>query len=413
MTQLHRHRRRATPLFCAVLALSPLTSLAQDAGQLISSDRFQADWLPGHADQTYKLTYATTDLHQRPALATGLVMLPSGPAPAGGWPVVSWAHGTQGTADRCAPSAGGPTQPARDAAYLGLFLQQGYAIVASDFQGLGSPGEHAYLHGPSVAHNIVDMVKASQQLNAALPVTRQLAPRWVSVGYSQGAGAAVYAASVATELGGPALDFRGAVGTGTPAWVNLTTRGLGPGSTQQLGAGGTAYLTYLINGLIQADPRIADLLTDVGRARLAQARQLCLAELTRELEGVTLAEYFHTPLSTLPGITTTLDSYLAMPLRGFDQPLLLAHGSADTDVAYLGALLYGLVLGINQQPLRFRSYPATHSESLHAASADVLAFVDARLGTLPGTALPGWNVSPADIARASDGIDTLPQDALR
>jgi hypothetical protein len=137
------------------------------------------------------------------------------------------------------------------------------------------------------------------------------------------------------------------------------------------------------------------------------------AELTRELEGVTLAEYFHTPLSTLPGITTTLDRYLAMPLRGFDQPLLLAHGSADTDVVYLGALLYGLVLGINQQPLRFRSYPATHSESLHAASADVLAFVGARLRTMPGAALPGWTVSAADIFRASDGIDTLPQDALR
>lgn len=410
MASFPRYSRRAAALLSLAL---PLSALAQTPGALVSVDRFQATWLPHQAGQVYKVSYGTTDLHQRPALSTGLVLLPTGAAPAGGWPVVSWAHGTQGIADPCAPSVSGPFQPARDAAYLGQFLQQGYAVVASDFQGLGSPGEHAYLHGPSVARNIVDMVGASQQLNATLPPGQRLSTRWVSVGHSQGAGAAIHAASVATRLGGPSLDFRGAVGTGTPAWVNLTTRGLGPDATEQLGAGVNAYMSYLINGLIQAEPRIEGLLTDLGRQRLAMARQLCLADLTRALDGATLAEYFHTPLTAIPGIGAVLDAYMGMPLRGFDQPFLLAHGTRDTDVRYLGTLLYGLVLALHQQPVRFRSYPVTNAETLQAASADAVAFVNARLADTPSVPLPGWNVSTADITAAGAGIDALPDDALR
>lgn len=413
MAPFSRYTRRALALLALTLPLYALPARAQTPGELVSAQRFHADWLPHQAARVYKVSYGTSDLHRRPALSTGLVFLPAGAAPPGGWPVVSWAHGTQGIADRCAPSVSGPFQPARDAAYLGQFLQQGYAVVASDFQGLGSPGEHAYLHGPSVARNIVDMVSASQQLSAALPARQRLSARWVSVGHSQGAGAAIHAASVATALGGPSLDFRGAVGTGTPAWVNLTTRGLGPDATGQLGAAVNAYMSYLITGLIQADPRIDGLLTDVGRQRLAMARQLCLADLTRELEGATLAEYFHTPLSTLPGIGAVLDDYLGMPLRGFDQPFLLAHGMRDTDVSYHGTLLYGLVLALHRQPVRFRSYRATHAETLQAASADALAFVNARFADVPAASLPGWNVSAADIRAASDGIDALPDDALR
>lgn len=36
--------------------------------------------------------------------ATSLVFTPNTPAPAGGWPIVVWAHGTTGVADACAPS---------------------------------------------------------------------------------------------------------------------------------------------------------------------------------------------------------------------------------------------------------------------------------------------------------------------
>ena len=41
--------------------------------------------------------------HRDPAV-TGVISYPTAPAPHGGWPVVSWAHGTSGLASPCAPS---------------------------------------------------------------------------------------------------------------------------------------------------------------------------------------------------------------------------------------------------------------------------------------------------------------------
>jgi aryl-alcohol dehydrogenase-like predicted oxidoreductase len=55
----------------------------------------------------------------------------------------AWAHGTIGTADVCAPSWAGRSE--RDITYLNHWLDQGYAVLASDYQGLGTPGGHPYL----------------------------------------------------------------------------------------------------------------------------------------------------------------------------------------------------------------------------------------------------------------------------
>lgn len=68
---------------------------------------------------------------------TGAVFLPKGPAPRGGWPVVVWAHGTVGVATQCAPSLN--PRSSRDQQYLNTWLSLGFAVVAPDYAGLGSP----------------------------------------------------------------------------------------------------------------------------------------------------------------------------------------------------------------------------------------------------------------------------------
>ena len=161
----------------------------------------------------------TTNARGKRALSTGTLFLPKGRAPRGGWPVLSWAHGTSGLGDRCAPSVVGPALPRRDRPYLANWMREGYAIVASDYAGLGTPGLTAYLNGRSEAHNIVDIVKAGRAYARRLSPRSRLARKWVVVGQSQGAGAAIYTARYATRFGGRALDYRGAVGTGTPAYI--------------------------------------------------------------------------------------------------------------------------------------------------------------------------------------------------
>jgi len=71
---------------------------------------------------------------------SGTLYLPKGEPPAGGWPLVAWAHGTLGVADVCAPSWA--MHCPRDATYLNRWLTHGFAVVATDYQGLGGPGPH-------------------------------------------------------------------------------------------------------------------------------------------------------------------------------------------------------------------------------------------------------------------------------
>ncbi|KAF1014536.1 MAG: hypothetical protein GAK31_02022 [Stenotrophomonas maltophilia] len=169
---------RPALLAASLLALGGAANAAQP-GDLISATPLQAHWVPSQAAQTYRLLYRTPNHHGTLEQGTGPLYLPHGPAPAGGWPVVSWAHGTQGVADHCAPSVSGPSQPERDGRFLDQFLTRGYAVAAVDYQGLGGPGSHAYLHVRTAADSSLDLLTASHRF---LP-NGQLSPRWVAVGF--------------------------------------------------------------------------------------------------------------------------------------------------------------------------------------------------------------------------------------
>ena len=92
-------------------------------------------WIPGAANAS-KLTYWSTGPLNRPALSTGALFLPPGDPPEGGWPVISWAHGTVGISDQCAPTVTGTV----GSPYLTNWLSQGYAIVATDYVGTRHAG---------------------------------------------------------------------------------------------------------------------------------------------------------------------------------------------------------------------------------------------------------------------------------
>lgn len=354
-----------------------------DTGSVVSSRPLASQfWVPGSADATV-LTYVTTDAFGHKALSTGTVFIPKGTAPPGGWPVISWAHGTSGIGDDCAPSVRGPGLPERDLPYLARWMQQGYAIVASDYAGLGTPGLHAYLDGRTTAHNVVDMVRAGREFSATLPVAQRLSRSWAAVGQSQGGGAAIYTARYATEFGGPALDYRGAVGTGTPAYIERLVQIAGPGVppvaiTPSL----TAYLSYITAGLRYAHPELGidRILTPTGRKYVALAETQCVGEFEEQLRGVSVGDYFSAPLTSLPKFSATLAEYLGMPEKGFDKPFFMGHGLLDTDVPYPTTAAYAAALTANGQPVTFRTYPSDHSGTLVRSQADTIPFLNRLFG---------------------------------
>jgi hypothetical protein len=108
----------------------------------------------------YRVLYRSTRPDGVPIAVSGVVIIPQGPPPAGGPPIVAWAHPTTGIVPRCAPS-------------LALFvfqqmqgskelLEQGYTIAATDYPGLGTPGPHPYLVGLSEARAVIDSVRAAR-----------------------------------------------------------------------------------------------------------------------------------------------------------------------------------------------------------------------------------------------------------
>ena len=115
---------------------------------------------PAHAASAQRILYTSLDGidGKTPIVVSGALFIPKGKAPAGGWPVASWGHGTVGVADICAPSWAGRSY--RDVQYLNRWLAEGYAIVATDYQGLGVPGGHPLLNNRMAAYGILDAAKA-------------------------------------------------------------------------------------------------------------------------------------------------------------------------------------------------------------------------------------------------------------
>ena len=178
------------------------------AGTLLRSGSI---FLPGAGQQGWRILYQSTGLDGRPIAVSGLFVRPSGPAPAGGFPLISYAHPTVGLADACAPSK------RNDIGVLtARAVAAGFAVALTDYQGLGTAGVHPYLMGESEGRSVLDAARAVRTL-AEADVGDQVGI-W---GYSQGGHAAMFAAQIAPTYA-PELQIVGTVSVAGPAsdhWV--------------------------------------------------------------------------------------------------------------------------------------------------------------------------------------------------
>lgn len=326
------------------------------------------------AGAAYRVLYSTVNQHDQPAVSTGAVFLPPGPAPEGGFPVIAWAHGTVGLGDDCTPSAL-PRTP-RDDEYLSHWLAQGYAVVASDYVGLGTPGLMSYLNSVTTAHGVVDSVIAAHDMGLPLSL------RWAIVGQSQGGGAAISSARWATEFSaGTGLDYRGVVATGTPADIDKLAAEFGPDiDLPELGPIANAYAAYIIAALREARPdlNIDSVLSPAGLHAAARAETVCVLPLTDELAGLTPASLFSAPLNSIPGMADALYQFMGTPSTGFDRPIFLGVGLLDRDVPPSSTLTFYDQLVANNQNVTLRVYPEDdHSGTVLASMVDSTPFLRA------------------------------------
>ncbi len=140
--------------------------------------------------QAYRVLYRSVGMHGEPIAVSGVIIVPPGPVPAGGRPIVAWAHPTTGVVPHCAPSLA--IFVFQQMAGLRQLVEHGAVVAATDYPGLGTAGPHPYLVGDSEARAVIDSVRAARSL-AGVGDGNSFAV-W---GHSQGGQAALYTGLIA------------------------------------------------------------------------------------------------------------------------------------------------------------------------------------------------------------------------
>jgi hypothetical protein len=157
----------------------------------------------------WRIVYRTTSAGGQPATSSGTIYVPTAPAPSGKRLVVAWAHPTIGMAQTCAPSTA--TDPAAAIPGLSLMLDRGWVVASTDYTGLGTPGVLPYLVGQGEARNVIDSVRAADNLKGTDAGTTYAV--W---GHSQGGHASLFTADVSHSYA-PGLHLVGVAGAAPAA----------------------------------------------------------------------------------------------------------------------------------------------------------------------------------------------------
>jgi hypothetical protein len=143
------------------------------------------------------------------------VLVPDGPADPDR-PLIGYAIGSQGLADRCAPSKQLADGTEYEAGAIRAMLERGWVVALTDYPGLGTPGDHTYVVGQANGRAVLDSMRAARKLpQAGLADDGPLA----LFGYSEGGGATGAAVELQPTYA-PDLPLKGAA---VGAWLPTST----------------------------------------------------------------------------------------------------------------------------------------------------------------------------------------------
>ncbi len=346
-------------------------------GTLIWERGFQGvDALRGATNDL--VLYTQVGIKGKLVAVSGIVSVPKGKAPKGGWPVVSFGHGTTGIADACAPTRAAHSPGDATSSDLGYaplldgWIKRGYAVVRTDFEGLGTPGVHPFLIGRSEGYGMLDIVRAARQLDPAL------SERVVISGHSQGGHAALWAASLAPKYT-PELRLLGTLAFAPQSHTAEEASFLKTVSATSL----SAFVGMIFRGLDVAYPslRVSSLLTPAGAKLYPQTLTKCLDPLGAK------SSFGGLPLDQLVKPSENLTSLIKkvalndpdnLKIRG---SVLLEQGLADATV--IPALDQALSQSLAKvgDSVTYHTYPGvTHSGVLVAAADDATQFIKNHFG---------------------------------
>lgn len=266
--------------------------MTEAAGALLAHEEIETSLEGARA---FRVRYASRDVNGVGTESTGLVIAPA--AAGADRPVLTWTHGTTGIGDAACPSA--QPDPARElityfdihgsaidygVPHVQAFVDDGWVVCATDYQGLGTPGVHQYSVNITNGRDGLHIVHAARSLGLGMGTAV------AGAGWSQG-GAAIAAL---TELD-PEEYGDLAVFAAVAFSPGVTGAALQSGSAATMAAPGAPIDSHgfmLIAGLAAAYPdtlALDDLLTPLG-VRIAETTY---DELTVHHLNDVLARTFH------------------------------------------------------------------------------------------------------------------------
>lgn len=361
-----------------------LPEVAAKTPGTVLSIQVQGTGLFTNASQRFVITYRSRGIKSEPIVTSGFVLLPKGEAPREGWPVLAWAHGTTGVADSCAPSGdyvGGPVHAYQELAAkpLNAWLACGYAVVAPDYQGLGTPGGHPYMNSSSQLHTVVDAARAVHFL-----APYSFSKKWYVMGHSQG-GAATLAVAAYGQRDAPELQLRGGLSV-APGGYQYQGIAEYVATHSDVDTHAAAFLPIVLLGAEAANPSL-DIMSlvspEMGKI-VDRARTHCLSEIQAEVRKVPKSVF--RPDANLAPLIDYLKS------QSIDDmvptvPVMIVQGDKDQLVDYRGTYAYCQKVCKSQKSIAFHPVKgADHHGSLTESEFLVKGFIDSvEQGTFTGT----------------------------
>ena len=197
-------------------------------------------------------------------------------------------------------------------------INDGWAVVATDYEGLGGPGSHPLLVGVSEARSILDAGRAARQLPVAY-----IGDTTALLGFSQGGHGALWATQLAAEWT-PEQPIIGTVAAATPSEVTtLVSSALTQPDRHDDAVGVVAGMA---TSDIGAALVLTQLLTPAGAELLASWDTQCF-----DTEPAVAGPYLIDDPSTVEPFATLLAANTAGTVAT-PTPLLLFHSDTDTVV---------------------------------------------------------------------------------
>lgn len=347
-----------------------------------------------------RIMYRSNDTHGHPNIVTGTYFEPDRPWPGNGpRPLIAFGPGTQGQGDQCAPSrlfgqgihfsSGLDITLGYEQLFVATMVARGFAVVVTDYEGLGTEGVHTYINRAAQAHALLDAARAAKALSGTSLQPGGPVALW---GYSQGGGAAAAAAELAPGYA-PDLDVVGAYVGAPPADLTLMAPYL-DGSVL------VGILGYVVNGAIEAYPGAAvplrRALTASGEDLLNRTRDQCVAETMLTFAFHQAEEYFVTDPVGLLGaepLKSILEDQRIGRLRP-SAPVVIDHNRWDPLVPYAGGRQLALdwcargvdvEMRTNEQPPFLNKLVVNHALAMWVDGERGMQWIADRFNGLPTT----------------------------